>query len=386
MRVLFYISTAIGEDNILWGLLELPVEAEKSELVVKLDIIDSRQIEIIASESAEYDCVITRNFSVNVAEGCHISGTPYVSWCYDSPVMALFTDYAFYPTNYIFAFDKIHLQKLKKMGIDHVYHQPLAANMIKAESSDLSNVNLENSICDVSFVGGMYESDFYPFFKNNAPERIIDECEDLFASVLCRWDIGDKLFDRLSEEAVKTLSLMINRDYGMDLHISERYLTEMTVLVYELTSRERYRVLNRAGLRFNTVIHTRHPEKLSGKMSATVLPPLDQLSDKLYKVYADAKINLNLTMRSIESGVPQRVYDIMSIGGCVFSNFQEEAAELFEENKEIILFKSLEEFEDKAEYYLTHERERLNICYSGYMKVKECYNYPTAIRNMLDKL
>ncbi len=386
MRVLFYNSTAIGEDNILWGLLELPVEAERSELAVKLDVIDPEQIEIIAAESANYDCVITRNFSVNIAEGCHISGTPYVSWCYDSPVMALYTDYAFYPTNYVFAFDKMHLKRLRIMGIEHAYYQPLAANMIKAESCDFSKVNLENSICDVSFVGGMYESEFYPFFKKNASPKIIKECEDLFETLLCKWDIGGSLFGRLSDEAVKELSLMINRNYGMDLHIDERYLTEMTVLVYELTSRERYKVLNRAGSRFNTVIHTRRPERISGKVCATVLPPLDQLSDKLYKTYADAKINLNLTMRSIESGVPQRVFDIMSIGGCVFSNYQEEAAELFEQDKEIVLFKTLEEFEDKAEYYLTHERERLEICYNGYMKVKECYNYPTAIRNMLNRL
>ena len=132
MRGLLYISSDIGEDNILWGMLELSIDAVRSELVVDLNKTDPEQAEKIAEESAGFDFVITRDFSVNVAEGCHISGVPYISWCYDSPVLALYRREALYPTNYVFVFDKKHLARLKTIGIGHVYYQPLAANITKA--------------------------------------------------------------------------------------------------------------------------------------------------------------------------------------------------------------------------------------------------------------
>ncbi len=50
-----------------------------------------------------------------------------------------------------------------------------------------------------------------------------------------------------------------------------------------------------------------------------------------FKVFYSSKININMTLRSIESGVPLRIIDIMSIGGFVMSNNQEEIPELFEE-------------------------------------------------------
>ena len=67
MRGLLYISSDIGEDNILWGMLELSIDAVRSELVVDLNKTDPEQAEKIAEESAGFDFVITRDFSVNVA-------------------------------------------------------------------------------------------------------------------------------------------------------------------------------------------------------------------------------------------------------------------------------------------------------------------------------
>ncbi len=383
MKALFYTSSEIGEDNILWGLIELSIDVDVSETVVELDKKNHGQIETIASESKNYDFTITRNFSINVAEGCHISGTPYISWCYDSPVMALLSFEAFYPTNYIFVFDKKHQERLKEIGLRQVFYQPLAANMAKANLVTITNEDIALNMSEISFIGNMYEYGLYKKFRSRSQDDIINDCENLFNKHMCRWDKNDSIFNELGDSTIHYLYSLIDKNEEQKTFISERYLTEMLVLVYEMTSRERYSFLDSIGKRFQLVVHTRQPERLEGKIAATILPPLDQLSDNLYKTYSAAKINLNLTMRSIETGVPQRVFDIMSIGGCVFSNYQEEAEELFEPDKEIVLFKSIEEFKDKADYYLTHENERIKVCLGGYKRVNNCYTYPLAISNMI---
>lgn len=386
MRVLLYISTEIGEDNILWGLLELGIEAKRSELVVDPYEIIPDQIETIVTESKNYDFVITRNFYVSVAEGCHISHIPYISWCYDSPVMTLYRKEALYPENYIFVFDKMHLSRLKNLGLDHVYHQPLAANIVKAEMVNITDADLQEYKCDVSFVGRMYKSTMYERFKVGMPVCIVDECEELFKKHMCKWDDGSAVFDELSDETIAAFYTRVDKTDRERLSIDDRYLTERLLLVDELTSRERFEIIDTIGSKYDMVLNTRNPKEVESRLSARVRPPLNQLSDELYKTYAAAKINLNITMRSIESGVPQRVFDIMSIGGCVISNYQREAEELFEPDKEIVMYKSMEELMEKLDYYLSHEKDRLSLCVRGHKRVRECYSYPKSLRNILKRV
>ena len=386
MKALFFNSTEIREDNIIWGLIEAGIDVERSELEVNLDDIYPDQVEKITEESKEYDFVITRSFSVNVAEACHISGVPYIAWCYDSPVRALYTKEAKYPGNRIFVFDKKQLKRLKDEGLDHIYHQPLAANVTKASTVAITDEEIIENECDISFIGRMYNREYYDMIAKGLPEQYDRECRSLFDRFMCNWDKGVTVFDELSDEAVSYLYGMLNKEGRDRYSLSDRFMTEYLVLVIELTCRERFKLIDEAGKRFKTIVHTFDPDQYADRISATLKEPLGYMSDELFKVYYASKINLNLTMRSIETGVPQRIFDIMSVGGCVFSNYQEEAAEMFEPDKEIVLFRSLDEFMDKADYYLRHDKERIDIGARGYMKVRDKYNYPNAIRRMISKL
>ena len=386
MRAIYYDSNKIREDEILYGLLEVGIDADRSTLVVELDDIVDEQVEFITKEVREYDMVITRSLSVNVAEGCHISGIPYIAWCFDSPVRALLRKEALYPTNRIFVFDKKHLERLKESGLTNVYHQPLAANMIKASKVRITDEDIIKYDRDVSFVGRTYNKGYYSYLTKDLYGNSVKECEELFDNMLCTWNRDESVFDRLSDPVIEELYTKIDKTGRSLYNMSDRFLTEYLVLVIELTSRERVFLLNRSAELFKTIVHTYDPEKYGDIILAELRPPLKELSDELYRVYAASKINLNITMRSIETGVPQRVFDIMSVGGCVFSNYQEEAEEMFIPDKEIILFKSVEEFTDKAEYYINHERERLEIGARGYLKVRDKYNYPNAMRSIISKL
>ena len=108
--------------------------------------------------------------------------------------------------------------------------------------------------------------------------------------------------------------------------------------------------------------------------------------EEVFKAYYSAKINLNHTLTSIETGIPLRVFDIMGVGGFVLCNDQEECHELFRVDKELVTFSDFDEMQEKVRYYLNHEEQRIRIGIAGYQRVRDCYTYPIAMKTMIDTI
>ena len=102
------------------------------------------------------------------------------------------------------------------------------------------------------------------------------------------------------------------------------------------------------------------------------------------RVFRDSRINLNISLRSIRSGIPLRALDIMGAGGFLMSNYQPELAEYFEDGKELAMYGSAQELIDKTAYYLSHEEERRQIAKAGFGKVQELFSYEVRVTQMLD--
>ena len=49
--------------------------------------------------------------------------------------------------------------------------------------------------------------------------------------------------------------------------------------------------------------------------------------------------------------------------------YTEDIAAMFEDGKEVVLYRNEQEFVEKIEYYLSHEDERLQIANAGYERV-----------------
>ena len=101
-------------------------------------------------------------------------------------------------------------------------------------------------------------------------------------------------------------------------------------------------------------------------------------------VFSGSKINLNLSLRSIRSGIPLRVVDILACGGFVLTNFQPEIAEYFREGEEIATFRSLEECMEKIRYYLQNNAEREAIAAAGKRKVQDAFSYRSGLIKLLE--
>ena len=101
-------------------------------------------------------------------------------------------------------------------------------------------------------------------------------------------------------------------------------------------------------------------------------------------VFRRSRINLNITLRSIQSGIPLRCLAIMGAGGFLMSNYQPELAQLFENGREMAMYESKEDLLDKVNYYLTHEEERKEIAYLGREKVRKEYDYKVAVQKIVE--
>lgn len=101
-------------------------------------------------------------------------------------------------------------------------------------------------------------------------------------------------------------------------------------------------------------------------------------------VFSLSKINVNITIRSITSGISLRCMDILGAGGLLFSNYQPELEEYFVPEREWISFQEEEEMLDKAAFYLRHDELREKIAENGYQKVKREFTYDKALDKMLE--
>lgn len=334
----------------------------------------------------QFDFVLTHIFSVIVARLTAKNGMKLAVYGVDSPMYRTWRrEVMEYDHCYLFYFDKREYQMLKALGYKNVYYLPLAANFLEASALVITDEEINKYKCDVSFIGGLYSKNVYDDYVQDFPDRF----QELFAVIMekCafRWDGSNRIEPFLTKEIIELIKRIcpdVAEDMGYHDNMPEEYYIKQWFFSRKLTNIERTLLLNLLAERYDLHLYTREKE---------IVPPNIKRFPEIYfkeacKVYYSSKINLNITLRSIESGVPLRIFDIMSVGGFVLSNYQEEMTELFEEDKEIVLFRTPEEMIEKIDYYLAHEQERIRIGYNGYQKVKKCYTYEHQVQKILDVL
>ena len=101
-------------------------------------------------------------------------------------------------------------------------------------------------------------------------------------------------------------------------------------------------------------------------------------------VFSESRINLNITLRSIQSGIPLRGIDIMAAGGFLMSNYQADFYDFFVPGEDLALYESKDDLMNKCRYYLSHEAERAQIAANGLGKIKESHTYKIRLSEMFE--
>ena len=392
MKVLFFDQQLITDTDIIWGLVESGCELECAEKRVPDAEYTERDVEEILAEIAledekgVVDLIATKNFSAACAEACRRCNRLYMSWVHDSPQRALYMKEALYETNRVFVFDRKQYERMKLRGIPYVFHQPLAANTMRMSMPEIAGADDSPFRAEISFVGNLYENEGRKRLLMSLSGPVAAECEGMISAKVGHWGETHTIYTSFSETALSELE-SLHRDAGLDAYdIPFDFYIQTMLLAQEVAMRDRMEALRRLSAIAPVTLFTTNPQE-AGRM----LPAVDVRGEvyhdtELPLVFRASKINLNLTSPSIETGIPQRVFEIMSIGGFVLSNAQEELCELFDPDLDIVVFHDFEEMEEKALYYLTHEAQRQRIASRGLQKVSALYDCGKVISRMLNRV
>lgn len=352
-------------------------------------------IQAVHRETAE--AVVSFNYFPIVSMICQTCGIPYYAWVYDCPHFTLYAKQVGSPHNHIGIFDREMVRQLEGYGVQTAYHVPLAVDTEYFENviTHASSKEREKYRCDVSFVGSLYtdEHNYYDLLfpaQKEIMERVVtSQCfaydQDYLRQALTSGQIDPA--DLLSP--MEEHGLMLGEDY----FAKPEDILLAAVLEKKVTVEERRTLLvgiaGQAAEWNGTSGSSRQNFRLYTGSDTGMLPMLHAYNrgmvdyhTQMPLVFAGSRINLNITLRSIHSGIPLRVLDIMACGGFVLSNRQPEIAEYFEEGKEIVTFGSMEECFDKIRYYLAHEEERRKIAESGLRKVEAKFSYATGLTKL----
>lgn len=107
--------------------------------------------------------------------------------------------------------------------------------------------------------------------------------------------------------------------------------------------------------------------------------------DDLRKLYHLTKINLNLPAPQILTGFQPRIFEIAACKGFQIIDYRPLIDKVFDED-ELVTFKTIGELKEKANYYLSHETERMAITEKLYKKVTEKYTWKNWAQQILDTI
>ena len=325
--------------------------------------------------------VFSFNYFPVAAIACKACKVKYVSWVYDSPYILLYSQTVFYETNRIFVFDSAEVAKFRQMGVKNIYYMPMAAatdtydNVIPDEQMHAEYDS------DITFIGSMYSETRQHMFRHL--EKLDDYTRGyLFGLMGAQKNIYgmDILEESLTPEIIETMRKVCPvTEHGDGLETVE-WVFANYFLARKVTAMERQEILACLSKKYEVKLFT--PEQTPGLVNVKNMGKLDYYSQAPYAMKC-AKINLNISLRSIHTGMPLRALDIMGCGGFLITNFQSDFLEYFEPGVDFVYYESIEDLERLVAYYLEHEEERRQIAQNGYKKAKECLAYGKQVEKIL---
>ncbi len=385
MRILFYRYGSICEPDIIYGFQELGNEV--TEITVEIEnknFLPKDGIKLLKKEllSHSYDFIFSINFYPFISEVCNIFQIRYICWTVDCPVLELYSDSIQNKWNRIFLFDAAQYQTFHYRNPDCIFHLPLASNPNRwnAVIQNASVSDKKRFSCELSFVGSLYTEKCPYDNLANAPDYLLGYLDGIM-------DVQQKVYgfsfleEVLSDEIVNKFR-SCHRNFYVPPEKSirdDRAIMAQFYLGAKISSNERIHLMKLLGNHYPFRLYTGSntadlPIQNHGRVKTLTEMPL---------VFNNSKINLNITSKSIRTGLPLRVYDVLACGGFLITNYQSELTDYFMPGSDLECYTSDEDLLTKIDYYLTHEKDRQEIAHNGLMKIIRYHNYPERLLQMI---
>lgn len=327
----------------------------------------------------DYDFCFSINYFPEISTMCNHYGLKYISWGYDCPFnVRNIEDTLGNSCNYVFCFDRIQAESYQRQGFDTVYHLPLGVNVSRYKNLHPADAMIKKYATQISFIGSLYQGQYPALmeicnqYTKGYLDAVINAQQQLYGAYILNEVIDEPLIESMNA-------------YFKELDPNTYFQLDKPGLVHildqETSRRERLVLLNLLGRRFDTVLYSGqdYPMLQGVKCCGTV-----NYFDEMPYVFAASKINLNISVKGIQSGIPLRAFDVMASGGFLLSNYQAELVEMFSYGEEMVVYESMEDAVEKCYFYLEHEDLRRNIADNGKQKVFEEHNMADRIKIMLE--
>lgn len=329
-------------------------------------------------EKNKIEAIISFDYFPIISLICSVRGIPYISWIYDCPMLTLESLTLSNDCNFIFCFDRAYAMRLTENGAKHCFHLPLAGDPALYDYALSSKTPGYRS--DISFVGNLYNDSKNRFRTaewNEYEAGYLDGIIRAQAEVYGCNFIRGLLSDELVSSIIKKCDISLGKMYRFDA-----VQLSADVINHELSAEDREHALAALSRVAPVDLYTGSELPASLSDAHVTVKGYADYETQMPLVFNRSRINLNCTSRTIESGVPLRIFDILSCGGFCITNYQPEIDELFENGSDLVMYGSMDELSDLAEYYLQHEDERKEIATRGYTKIKEMYSYQAQLDKM----
>jgi spore maturation protein CgeB len=386
MNLLFYRYGSICEPDIIESFRHLgfSVDEDTREIYNK-QLLPSECIQGLNRllMQKKYTFVFSINFFPSVSDVCNILGLPYLCLVVDSPVLELFSKSLKNPCNRVFLFDRRLYDDFHPINPDCIFHIPLATSVRNNYTTCMhaSKAVRQKFSSDISFIGSLY-TEKCAYNKLSLDEKSRGYVDGLIEAQLRVYGynfieecLTPELVDAFLEAQPALSSFPESMEVDVRAVIAQHYIS------VKVAEQERIRLFSMASNRFSVDLYTGSDTSQMPKIhnrgfakTATEMPI----------IFNQSKINLNITAKSIRSGLSLRVFDVLGCEGFLLTNYQEELPEHFVIGEDLEAYSSFDEFMGKCEYYLSHEKDRREIAHNGHEKVKKYHTYDTRLTQMLE--
>lgn len=407
MKIIFHRYGSIVEPDILAAFREFNIDVVEDTMEITQKSIDGEtRLRVMAELILEHrpEFVFSINFFPYISMVCEKLDVKYVALSVDCPVLEIYDTSVRNKCNRLFLFDYHQYESVKDENPENIYYLPLGTNVARWDEvlgeiksiDDLAGVKYQY---DVSLVGSMY-TEKSPLrnmkldgFGNGYLEGLI-KSQMLFPGL----DLLEEVFRKPATSTSKLINGMKKsapeffEKYALEDGVvdTDNYIIVQNALGFEISARERVSLiksLGNAGIDTHVFTRSDTAELLGDndgqKMMGIKVHGGVTTHEEMPRVFRTSKINLNPTMRGIQTGLPQRIWDIMGCGGVCLTNYQAEIPEYFEIGEDILCYENERDAVEIARYYLEHEDERLCVAYNGYTKVKAMHDVKVRVARML---
>ena len=327
-------------------------------------------------KAGAYTDVLSVNFSPLISMLCEELGIVYTAWVYDSPLHIRNLESLKNSCNRILFFDRGQAEQHRKDGVNAM-HLPLAVDT-EVFRINASKWEKEDYRTDISLVGKLYQTEYAYFttplqgYTKGYLEGIVNAQGKVYGGCLIPELITDELLAQMNADYAK-----VAKD---GFTMGRRELEFM--LACETTGRERYMALALLSAHYPVDLYSTDVDK---RLEKVRYRGYADYYSQMPLAFSQSKINLNISLKTIRTGIPLRAIDVLGCGGFVLSNYQEELFDYFNVVKELVVYENIEDLFYQSKYYLEHEDEREQIALAGFERVKRDFTFRERLEKMYPK-